>query len=439
MKKLEILTDPNPILREEARAVDIFDGQFQALVDDMVFTMRSSNGIGLAASQVGAIKQIIVAEYEEEEDNDSFPLKVIVNPKIEKVSDEQIFLAEGCLSFPGKELYIKRPQEIEISALDRWGKPIKIKSDGLLARVIEHEIDHLSGVLMIDHIRPVRTVFIGSGTLGVPALEIISDNPQFSLSAVITGSDRPAGRDKILTPTIIAESAERLKMKVLKIDSIKDRKAIEKIKSLEPELIVLADFGQKISEEIINLPKFGILNIHPSLLPKYRGPSPVVSAILAGEKKTGVSIIRINSEIDAGDILAQIEVKIGSRETAEKLKNRLANFGADLLAEVVPYMIAGEITPIKQNPNLASATKIFDKSSGKLSSNESSAEVDRMVRAFSPWPGVYTTRNDKRIFITAAHLDRQKKLIIDSVKPEGKREMRYSEYLAGNQPLTFGE
>jgi len=437
MKTLEVLLDPNPILREKAQRVNSFDGAKQELIDDMIYTMRQFDGIGLAAPQVGVLEQIIVAEFEsKEEEENVFPLTVVVNPKIKTFSKEKVFMLEGCLSLPGKELYIKRPKKIDIEAQDRWGKPVRLQCSNLLARVLQHEIDHLQGVLMIDRIKAVKTVFIGNGTLGIPALEMITDDPQFSLLSAITSNPRPAGRERELQQTAIATAANHLGIKALLVDTLKNPASIEKIKVLNPQLIILADYGEIIPKEIINIPKYGILNIHPSLLPKYRGPSPIVSAMLAGEKKIGISIIKINEKVDAGEILAQIEMKIKSRDTAVNLKNHLSVLGAKLLAEVVPYYLANEISPIKQNEKEAVMTEMLKKNDGKLRGDEKPEKVDLMVRALYPWPGVYLETNKKKIFITKVHLDREK-LVIDRVKPESKREMAYKQYLAGNPPLTF--
>ncbi|MCX6810994.1 MAG: methionyl-tRNA formyltransferase [Candidatus Berkelbacteria bacterium] len=440
MKKREILKDPNPVLRAETEDVLSFDGEIQELIDDMIYTMRNADGIGLAAPQVGVGKKIIVAEYETpEKSEDDFPLAVVVNPKIEAISeDDQEFMIEGCLSFPGTELYIKRPKKVKVTALDRWGKEYTLEDEKLLARVLQHEIDHLNGILMIDHIKVVKTLFIGNGSLGQPVLERITNDPQFELLAAFTTVDRPAGRSGELQPTMVAELAAKLNQKTFKIEDINSKEIINQIKSLNPELIVLADFSQIISKDLINLPKYGILNIHPSLLPKYRGPSPVVTAILNGDKKTGVSIIKLSDKIDAGDILSQLEIRIRPRENADQLKNRLAEFGADLLAETVPYYLADEIHPIKQIEEKVSYTKKFSKEDGKIS-NQPAERVELMVRALNPWPGVYTTVGDKKVFITKSHLDKEKKLVIEIVKPEGKREMTYKEYLAGNSPLTITE
>ncbi len=439
MKKREILKDPNPILRAEAEEVAVFDGEIQELIDDMVYTMRNADGIGLAAPQVGVSKKIIVAEYETpEKSEEDFPLSVVINPKVELFSEDEEFMVEGCLSFPGKELYIKRPKKVKVTALDRWGKEYTLEDEKLLARVLQHEIDHLNGVLMIDHIKVVKTLFIGNGSLGLPALERMTTDPQFELIGVYTTEDRPAGRSGDLQPTLVAQLTAKLSQTIYKVADINSKDVIDQIKQLNPELIVLADFSQIISKELIDLPKYGILNIHPSLLPKYRGPSPVVSAVLNGDKKTGVSIIKLSDKIDAGDVLSQLEIKIRPRETAEQLKNRLAEFGADLLAETVPYYLADEIHPIKQIEEKASVTKKFSKLDGKITDNEAPEQIDRMVRALNPWPGVYTEINGKKVFITKAHINKEKKLVIDALKPEGKREMTYKDYLAGNISLTVG-
>ncbi|PIP50714.1 hypothetical protein CO019_00485 [Candidatus Berkelbacteria bacterium CG_4_9_14_0_2_um_filter_42_30] len=441
MKKLEILTDPNPILREKAQPVDFFDGTTQELIDDMIYTMRQADGVGLAAPQVGELKQIIVGEFESKDEPDNaFPLTVIVNPRIKDLSEDKIYMLEGCLSFLGKELYIKRPKKIEIEASDRWGKPINLKCNNLLSRVVQHETDHLNGVLMIDHIKTIKTLFVGNGTLGVPILQRLADDPQFKLFATITALDQPAGRGNESGETAIATQAKQLGVKTFKIHDINDKNTQQQIKNLGPEIIILADFSQIISKEIIEIPKYGVLNIHPSLLPKYRGPSPIVSAILAGEKKTGVSIIKLDQKIDAGSILAQVEVRIKNRETALQLKDRLAEIAADLLAETVPYYLARELSPVCQKEELASYTKLIKKEDGQLSGRESPEVVERMVRAFTPWPGAYQILDGRRIFIARAHLDKEKNLVIDRVKPAGKREMTYQEFMAGNKErLTFNK
>ncbi len=432
MKKLEILTDPNPILREVAKDVTSFDGEFQELIDNMIYTMRNSDGIGLAAPQVGELKNIIVAEFEVDDDSsDKFPLSVVVNPKIENISEEKLMMMEGCLSFPGKEMFIKRPKKIKIRGLDRWGKSLAFECDNLLSRVLQHENDHLNGVLMIDYIKPIKTIFVGNGSLGVPAIERMKFDPQFNLIAVVCSINKSKTSKGNFYQTEIEKISEKLKIPQIKVSDINNERSLSLIKKYQPELIIVADYNQILSEGLIKIPKFGILNIHPSLLPKYRGPSPIVSAVLAGEKKTGVSIIKINNKIDAGEILSQIEVRIKKNDTSKNLKKSLAIIGAALLTETVPYLIAGEIVPVVQNEKYATTTKRFQKSDGKISGKESKEMIDRMVRAFYPWPGVYQEIKGKKVFITKTHIDKSEELFIDMVKPEGKKEMSYKDFLNG--------
>lgn len=441
MKKRKILTDPNPILRQETQEVQIFDGELQELIDDMIFTMRDADGIGLAAPQIGELRKILVVEYENQNDKEnSFPLSVLINPKIDEISKEEEFMAEGCLSFPGKELYIKRPSVVNITACDRWGNSISFKARGLFSRAFQHEIDHINGVLMVDHVKELKTIFIGNGNLGLPTLDMLTSNPQYKLEAVFTSNDQLVGRKKIIAETEVAKKAKEIGAKIYKIETIKSPDVVKKIRNINPDIMILADYREIVPEKIFEIPKLGVLNIHPSILPKYRGPSPIVSAILNGDKTTGVSIIKINQGVDTGDVLAQIEVKIRSRETAISLKKRLAEIGADLLAELIPYYIAGEISPIKQKDDPSSGTIKLSKDRGKLSGKESSIVIDRMVRALNPWPGVYLVKDNKRIYLTKVHLDKNRKLVIDKIKPEGKREMNYQDYLRGNkEELTLGE
>lgn len=441
MKKRKILTDPNPILRQETQEVQIFDGELQELIDDMIFTMRDADGIGLAAPQIGELRKILVVEYENQNDKEnSFPLSVLINPKIDEISKEEEFMAEGCLSFPGKELYIKRPSVVNITACDRWGNSISFKARGLFSRALQHEIDHINGVLMVDHVKELKTIFIGNGNLGLPTLDMLTSNPQYKLEAVFTSNDQLVGRKKIIAETEVAKKAKEIGAKIYKIETIKSPDVVKKIRNINPDIMILADYREIVPENIFEIPRLGVLNIHPSILPKYRGPSPVVSTILNGDKTTGVSIIKIDQGVDTGNVLAQIETKIRSRETAISLKKRLAEIGADLLAELIPYYIAGEISPIKQKDDFSSGTIKLSKDQGKLSGRESSIVIDRMVRALNPWPGVYLVKDNKRIYLTKSHLDKNRKLVIDKIKPEGKKEMNYQDYLRGNkEELTLGE
>ena len=293
---------------------------------------------------------------------------------------------------------------------------------------------------MVDYIRTVSAVFIGNGSLGLPILEKISDDPQFNLLAVFSGVDKPAGRNKILTPTVIAGAAKDLSLRLFKVEDINKNDNISILKKLNPEIIICTDFTQIIGDEILDLPKFGVLNIHPSLLPKYRGPSPMQTTIKNRDTRTGVSIIKMVKKMDAGPILAQIEAKLSRKVDYKTLKSGLAEIGAELIAELMPYYMAGEVQPTEQNDKLASYTKLFNKNDGEVKLTDDPVEVEAKIRAFQEWPKVYTILNGRKIFITEARLDKNKQIIIEKVKPEGKNEMKYADFIRGNsERLTFGK
>ncbi|MFA7244085.1 MAG: methionyl-tRNA formyltransferase [Patescibacteria group bacterium] len=443
--KLKVFKDGEPVLREATEKVESFDMELQTLIDNMVDTMREHNGIGLAAPQVGHSKKILVCEYQTDEEDEEegykkFPLTILCNPKIKKASSEQCKMVEGCLSFPGMELVIKRPQKITVTGQDRYGKPIEISADNIQGRVIQHEIDHLNSTLFVDHIKEVSVVFFGTGNFGLHTLESLHRDPQYKVKAVITGSSEKLARGKKVDANNIKLLANKLKIPVIEVKTLKDDKAFKQIKSLKPDLGVVTDFGFIIPKKIFTIPKYKTLNIHPSLLPKYRGTTPIQSAILNGDHKIGVSIIKIDEGVDSGPIIAQTSIKLSGSENYQILHDYLSELGASLLLTALPYYITGDIKPVIQHEKKATYTKILKKLDGEVVPETSGVEVDRMIRAFYPWPGVYTDIKGKRIQITAAHLDKEKHLVIDRVKPAGKNEMSYDDFKNGyREELTFSE
>lgn len=437
---LKIRKSTDPILREPCNEVADFGHEFQFLIDNMIETMRKDKGIGLAAPQIGISKQIFVCEFEGDPDENlpAFPLTVICNPKIVKESKDNKFMVEGCLSFPGQELLIKRPMHVTIEGLDRYGKKITIEADGLYSRVIQHENDHLHSTLFIDKLHSIDTVFIGTGNLGLRSLELLSSDKQYNLMAVITGEISASGRSKNKVTNQILETAKRLKLKTIATEDIKSKQIVDQIKRLKPHLGVMADFGQIIPAEILNIFKYGIVNIHPSLLPRYRGPSPIQSTILSGDNKTGVTLIRANEKCDAGYIISQVAVKLSLGETSETLKEYLSDVGANLLLNSIPYYISGDLKPFAQDEKKVSMTRRFKKEDGFVDKNTPAIEVERKIRAFDVWPKVYTIINGKRIQLLSSHFEEDGQFTLDRVKPEGKKEMTYEEYLRGRgNKLTF--
>lgn len=436
--KLPIKKTDDPILRQPTEDVESFGVELQKLIDDMIETMRSENGVGLAAPQVGASKKILVCEYvgTKEDEKNAFPLTVICNPKIETLSKNQVRMVEGCLSFPGLDILVKRPQKVSISGFDRYGKKIKIDADNLYARVLQHENDHLNSTLLIDHIQEVKTIFIGTGSLGAPTLEALATDQQYRVELVVTSDFEVTSRQT--KENEIASIAKKYHLPLLKTNKINSDEIIEKIKKIKPEIALMADFGQIVSQKILDLPKYGVINIHPSLLPKHRGPSPIQQTILDGDKKTGVSLILANAKMDAGDIISQLIINLTGSETTSILKKYLADFAATLVLNSVPFYLTGDLKPIAQKKNKATYTHLFEKKDGFVDQNTEATIVERKIRAFDQWPKVYTEIKGKKIQILAAHFDPDNNLVIDRVKPESKKEMTYDDFLHGyHHELTF--
>lgn len=438
----KILKTTDPILRQPVEDVVDFDFDFQKLVDDMVETMRKNNGVGLAAPQIGELKNVFVCEFaghDQEEDELTFPLTVICNPKIVKFSKEQKKMVEGCLSFPGIELVIKRPENLIIKGKDRYGKDIEIEANKLYARAIQHEFDHLNSTLLIDRMEEIGVIFIGTGSLGAKTLELLINEPQYKIISVVTGEQKEiVSRNKKESRNSILEIARKNKLPILITKNIKDQRAVEKIAKMKADVGIMADFGQIIPKEVISATKHGIINIHPSLLPKYRGPSPITAPIINGDKITGVSLILTSEKMDAGDIIAQAKVKLSGSETSSILKEYLGELGATLLFNSLPYYLAGDLKPRPQNENEATYTNIVKTEDGYVDPNTSGVEIERKVRAFDSWPKVYTIVKNKRVQILATHFSQDGALVIDRVKPEGKKEMSYEDFKNGyRSELTF--
>lgn len=439
MLKIHRTTDP--ILRAECEPVKEFDFELQKLIDEMVETMRQKKGVGLAAPQVGVSKKIFICEFEGDKESKlkGFPLTVICNPEIVKKSKQEKIMVEGCLSFPGLEVLIKRPKNIVIKGQDRFGHPIEINADGFFSRVIQHENDHLNSTLLIDKIHRIKIVFIGTGTLGLRTLELLAKYPQYEILAVVTGERKTViSRQEKETNHVLA-MAEKLKLPVIQTVNLnRDKRVIEKIKKLKPDLGVMADFGQIISKEVLDIPKKGIINIHPSLLPSYRGPSPIQQTILNGDEETGVSLIMTSDKMDAGDIVSQVRVKLNGNETSTILKDYLSELAANLFINTIPYYFAGDLAPIIQEEDKATYTEMVQKGNGVVTFDTPAIEVERKIRAFDEWPKVSIEIKGKKVQLLSSHFSPDNELVIDLVKPEGKKTMNYTDFVNGYRTeLTF--
>ncbi len=240
----------------------------------------------------------------------------------------------------------------------------------------------------------IKVVFFGTSDFAVPALEALFRNG-YEIVAVVTNPDEPAGRKNILTPTpvkaYLQKQEARSKKQGIRIfqPATLDRNFLLEISDVDPDLIVVAAYGKIIPKGVLDIPKRGALNIHPSLLPRWRGPSPVQYTILNGDTETGVTIIKMDELMDHGPIVAVQRLGI-SKTTYQELHDLLAKLGAELLIDTLPKYLAGEIIPIPQDDPKATYCKKLTREDGRIDWSRSAEEIERMVRAFTPWPGAWT-------------------------------------------------
>jgi methionyl-tRNA formyltransferase len=284
-----------------------------------------------------------------------------------------------------------------------------------------------------------KIIFIGTSWFAVPALENLVKN-DYQILAVVTAPDKPAGRKQELTPPPVKEIALNYNLSVLQPEKISEAK--KQISELNPDLIIVAAYRQIIPKDILDIPRFGSLNLHPSLLPKYRGPSPIQTAILNNDQTTGLTIILMDEKMDHGPIITQEKIDISPDDTYQTLEEKLAQLASDSLIKILPQYIQEEIKPKPQDENKASYTKILTRQDGKIDWDKSAQEIERMVRAFSPWPGTWTEFNDKRVKILKAKVvDKESKatiktgdgyLFLELVQPAGKKPMTGEEFFRGH-------
>ena len=210
----------------------------------------------------------------------------------------------------------------------------------------------------------------------------------YEVVAVVTNNDKPVGRKQILTPPPVKVYAQSIGLSVLQYDKIRVE-GVNDLKEIAPDLIITCAFGQILSQEIIDIPKLGVINIHASLLPKYRGASPIHYAILNGEKQTGITIMQTDIGIDTGDILLQKPINIGDNETCGQLFEKLSKLGADAIVEALPNIINGKIERVKQDDNLSTTTKIIKKEMALIDWSESATDICNKIRAFNPAPTAF--------------------------------------------------
>ncbi|MBT3538765.1 methionyl-tRNA formyltransferase [Candidatus Parcubacteria bacterium] len=239
----------------------------------------------------------------------------------------------------------------------------------------------------------IKTVFFGTHDFAVTILQGLLGNPLFDIELVITQPDRPAGRKQKLQASPVKIFAEKNNLKIDQPPSLKNYE----LGTLNSELFIVAQYGLLIPKSILDAPKHGTINVHTSLLPKYRGASPIQSAILNGDKKTGVTIMLMDEGMDSGPILTQKEIDILPNETYLELDSRLAKIGSDTLLNAIPKYISDEVIPQTQDESQITLCQKLSREDGKVSWNKTTEEIYNQYRALTPWPGVWTVWNDKRL------------------------------------------
>jgi methionyl-tRNA formyltransferase len=295
-------------------------------------------------------------------------------------------------------------------------------------------------------------VFMGSPDFASPTLQMLAE--VYQVRGVVTQPDRPSGRGKKVTSPIIKLEADRLGLPVIQPPKLRDPAVLDILKTWSPEIIIVAAYGQILRQDVLDLPKFGCVNVHASLLPRWRGAAPIQAAILAGDAQTGITIMRMDAGLDSGPILSQSAIPIADEDTAGSMSDKLATLGASLLQETLPGYLDGRIIPRAQDESLVTKAPMLDRQQGKIDFTQDADHLARMVRAYHPWPGCFTTWRGEILKIHRAHalvarstvpgarLVVESKpafgtgdgfLVMDELQPAGKRRMSGDEFLRGNR------
>ena len=301
-------------------------------------------------------------------------------------------------------------------------------------------------------------VFCGTPRFAVPTLNKLAA-AGFHISLVVTQPDKPSGRGLELTASPVKQAAEELNLRIIQPDKIKNNEAFRTdISAAAPDAIIVVGYGRIIPQWMIDLPRFGNINLHASLLPKYRGAAPIQWAIASGESVTGVTTMRIDAGLDTGDILMQREIAIGQEDTAETLAPRLADVGADLMVVTLRRLDEGKLDPVPQDDSNASLAPILKKEDGLIDFQRSAVEIWNRLRGFQPWPGAYTFFRGKHLQVHSARpLDTTSQGIAGELKPannallvvcgagttlellevriEGKKRMSARDFMNGYRPV----
>ncbi len=307
----------------------------------------------------------------------------------------------------------------------------------------------------------VRTIFFGSGSFAVPTLDALAGDPRVELVGIVTAPDRPAGRGKTMLPTPVALRARTMWVPLLQPVRVGEPEVIDEIGVLKPDLGVLADYGQIVPGRLLELPRLGFLNLHPSLLPRHRGATPISAAIGAGDSRFGVTIIRMDEGLDTGPIVATAEWPATGRETSPQLEAFAAREAATLLGRTLEGWVSGAIRPKPQPADGATITRGLRRADARLDPARPAAELERHVRAYLPWPGSMLETPAGRLVIHKASVVPAEpgdlpgrlvargdglalttgdgRLVLDEVQLAGRRPLAGPDFLRGQRELVGAE
>jgi len=296
----------------------------------------------------------------------------------------------------------------------------------------------------------LRLVFMGSPEFALPSLQALSDH--YNVVGVVTQPDRPSGRGRIITSPPIKTLALELGIPLIQPERLREPSAVQQLRTWSPDLIAVAAFGQILRKEVLELPQFGCVNVHASLLPRWRGAAPIQAAILNGDEQTGITIMQMDRGLDTGLILSQLPVPILPGDTTGSLSQRLSQVGAELLVKTLPAYVDGSLKPIPQEDARATHAPQLKKEDGCLDFNQPAVDLARRVRAFNPWPGAFMVWKDQVLKIHRAHPvaapastpgkvavhqglpavgTSSGLLVLDEVQPAGKKNLPGKAFLQG--------
>ncbi|MBK6793787.1 MAG: methionyl-tRNA formyltransferase [Anaerolineales bacterium] len=295
----------------------------------------------------------------------------------------------------------------------------------------------------------IRVVFMGSPDFALSSLRLLAQH--YQVVGVVTQPDRASGRGRELKAPPVKTLAQELNIPVIQPEKVRQPEAMQQLQDWNPDLIVVAAFGQILKKDVLELPKYGCINVHASLLPRWRGAAPINASVLAGDEETGVTIMKMDVGLDTGPMLAMKRIRIKPDDTAGSLFEALATLGADLLIETLPAYMDGKLSPQPQPEEGATYAPMLKKEDGLLDFNQPAVDLDRRIRAMNPWPGAWFEWEGAPFKIHKAHMGQGKAeagkrlveqnqpavgtgsgiLILDEVQPPGKKPMNGKSFLAG--------